>query len=49
MVGELTGTLYTITATATQDVETTATVTAEVMKIGSAIEVLSWQINSPSE
>lgn len=47
-VGELSGTLYTITATATQGGENTAKVMAEVMRIGSAtpydIEVVSWQI-----
>lgn len=47
-VSEIVGTVYTITATATQDGEDTAIVTAEVLRQGGEspydIEVVSWQV-----
>lgn len=47
-VGEITGTVYTITATASQDGKNTARVTAEVLRKGVEhpydIEVVSWQV-----
>jgi len=46
-VGEISGTVYTITATASQDGENTAIVTAEVLRQDTSpydIEVISWQV-----
>ena len=46
LVGEITGALYNITATATrpEDGRTTARIEAGIMIVGGDIEVLSWQI-----
>ena len=43
-VGELTGSLYIITSTATEDGEITAKIVADVMMIDGELSVVSWQV-----